>query len=80
VFVVGMREKEGKFFVVFIFAVALVCGESSVNINDTIFFKLDNFSILFSYFSASLEQNERKRARVRRKMAWWLKKRFRVEI
>jgi hypothetical protein len=67
VFVVGMRGKEGKFFVVFIFAVALVCGESSVNINDTIFFKLDNFSILFSYFSASKEQNEMKAGESERK-------------
>lgn len=33
----------------FISTVALVCGESSVNINDAIFFKLDNFSILFSF-------------------------------
>jgi hypothetical protein len=67
VFVVGMRGKEGKFFVVFIFAFALVCGESSVNINDTIFFKLDNFSILFSYFSASLEQNEMKAGKSEKK-------------
>lgn len=31
----------------FYFSVALVCGESSVNINDAILFKLDNFSIFF---------------------------------
>jgi hypothetical protein len=28
------------------FSVALVCGESSVNINDAIFSKLDNFPFL----------------------------------
>lgn len=37
---------ERGFLVFILSSVVLVCGESSVNINDAIFFKLDNFSIL----------------------------------
>lgn len=40
-----VRSMNTAHFWCFILSVALVCGESSVNINDAIFFKLDNFSI-----------------------------------